>query len=89
MPAGLSMGQAHVSAATPGAQACCIGPNLALWRVAITAYLKQTTQVSNRWLCEQLAMGTPVAVSQLVGLARRQNGPAVELLRELTENIKT
>lgn len=29
------------------------------------------SQVSNRWLCEQLQMGTPVAVSQLVGLARR------------------
>ena len=61
----------------------------AAWKVAIAAYLKQTTQVSNRWLCEQLSMGTPVAVSQLVGLARRQNGPAIELLRELTENIKT
>ena len=61
----------------------------AAWKVAIAAYLKQTTQVSNRWLCEQLSMGTPVAVSQLVGLARRQNGPAIELVRELTENIKT
>ena len=59
------------------------------WKVAIAAFLKQTSQVSNRWLCEQLHMGTPVAVSQLVGLARRQGGPAVALLHGLTENIKT
>lgn len=59
------------------------------WKVAIAAYLKQKSQVSNRWLCEQLSMGTPVAVSQLVGLARRQKGPATKLLHELTENIKT
>jgi len=59
------------------------------WKVATAAFMKQKTQCSNRWLCEQLAMGTPVAVSQLVGLARRQNGPAARLLHELTENIKT
>lgn len=59
------------------------------WKIAIAARLKQTSQVSNRWLCEQLHMGTPVAVSQLVGLTRRQGGPAAALLDDLTENIKT
>lgn len=61
----------------------------AAWKVAIASYLKQKTQATNRWLCEQLHMGTPVSVSQLVGQARRQPGPASELLQVLTENIKT
>ena len=59
------------------------------WKVATAAFLKQKTQCSNRWLCDHLAMGTPVAVSQLVGLARRKPGPATKLLHDLTENIKT
>lgn len=59
------------------------------WKIAIAACLKQKTQASNRWLCEQLHMGTPVAVSQLVGLLRRQGGPANKLLHELTERLKT
>jgi REP element-mobilizing transposase RayT len=58
------------------------------WKVAIAAFLKQKTQVNNRWLCERLAMGTAMSVSQHVGQARRQGGPAAKLLRELNENIK-
>jgi putative transposase len=53
------------------------------WKVAIAACLKQKTQASNGWLCEQLHMGTPVGVSQLVGQLRRQDGPAAELLKQL------
>jgi len=34
-------------------------------------------------------MGTPVAVSQLVGLLHRQGGPAASLYNELTEKLKT
>jgi hypothetical protein len=34
-------------------------------------------------------MGTPVAVSQMVGLLRRQGGPAASLLNELAEILKT
>jgi REP element-mobilizing transposase RayT len=59
------------------------------WKVAIAAALKLKTQASNRWLCEQLHMGTPVAVSQLVGRLRRQGGPAGPLRDELTETFKT
>lgn len=58
------------------------------WKIAVAAYLKQTTQVPNGWIAERLAMGTPVSVSQLVGQARRQPGPVTELLGELTENLK-
>ena len=65
------------------------GRKSAHWKVAIAAALKLKTQVSNRWLCEQLHMGTPVAVSQFVGLLRRQGGPPVKLRDELTEILKT
>ena len=58
------------------------------WKVAIAAYLKQTTQATNRWIAEQLHMGTPVSVSQLVSLTRSRPSPARKLLRSLTENIK-
>jgi len=65
------------------------GRKSADWKVAIAAALKLKTQASNRWLCEQLHMGTPVAVSHLVGLLRRQGGPVTTLLHELTEILKT
>ncbi len=29
------------------------------WKVALAAWMKQHCQVSNRWLCERLHMGTP------------------------------
>ena len=59
------------------------------WKIAIAAILKLKTQASNRWLCEQLHMGTPVAVSQLTGLLHRQGGPAAKLRDDLTEILKT
>jgi len=59
------------------------------WKVAIAAALKLRTQATNPWLCEQLHMGTPVAVSQLVGQLRRHGGPAIKLRDELTEILKT
>jgi hypothetical protein len=65
------------------------GRKSADWKIAIAAALKLKTQASNRWLCEQLHMGTPVAVSQLVGRLRRQGGPAIKLRDELTEILKT
>jgi REP element-mobilizing transposase RayT len=65
------------------------GRKSAPWKVAIAADLKQRTQASNRWLCDQLNMGTPVGVSQMVGQLRRRGGPAAKLLRVLTEKPKT
>lgn len=41
------------------------------WKVAIAAQLKATTDVSNAWLADKLAMGSPIYVSKHVGLARR------------------
>jgi putative transposase len=41
------------------------------WKVAIAAELKRRTQATNRWIAEQLHMGSAVAVSQYVGRARR------------------
>jgi hypothetical protein len=41
------------------------------WKVSIAAQLKSTTDVSNAWLAEKLAMGSPIYVSKHVGLARR------------------
>jgi len=37
------------------------------WKVAIAAYLKATTDVSNPWLATQLDMGSPFYVSKHVG----------------------
>jgi REP element-mobilizing transposase RayT len=59
------------------------------WKVAIAGFMKQKSQVTNRWLCERLSMGTPVAVSHHVGLMRRNEGEAAELLGLLTLNVKT
>ncbi len=41
------------------------------WKVVIAAQLKATTDVSNAWLAEKLAMGSPIYVSKHIGLARR------------------
>jgi REP element-mobilizing transposase RayT len=61
----------------------------AAWKVAIATFMKQKTQVNNRWLSERLSMGTPVAVSQYVGQSRRLGGAAAELTDDLVENLKT
>ncbi len=45
------------------------------WKVAIATELKDQTQASNRWIAERLHMGSPVAVSQYVGRARRRSRP--------------
>lgn len=59
------------------------------WKVALAAWLKQSSQASNPWLSAQLRMGTPVAVSHHVGLAKRQpRHPAKPLLNQLVLNIK-
>jgi hypothetical protein len=41
------------------------------WKVALAAYLKETTDVANGWLGEQLDMGSSFYVSKHVGLLRR------------------
>jgi putative transposase len=46
----------------------------AAWKVAVARHLKESTDVSNRWLAEQLEMGSPIYVSKHVGLMRRSAG---------------
>ena len=43
----------------------------ALWKVTVAAQMKATTDVSNGWLAEHLAMGSGIYVSKHVGLFRR------------------
>ncbi len=61
----------------------------AAWKVAIAAHWKTTTQAGNRWLSEQLHLGSPVAVSQYVGALRRRKISEAELLKRLAEKPKT
>lgn len=53
-------------------------PKSAAWKVALAARMKQTTQAGNRWLADQLNLGTPVAVSHHVGQLRRGLRPDTE-----------
>jgi hypothetical protein len=56
----------------------------AAWKVAVAAYMKETTDVRNGWLAEQLEMGTPFYVSKHVGYLRKQpGGNAVRWLNQL------
>ena len=59
------------------------------WKIAVAAYLKRTTQASNRWLAARLRMGSPVALSQYVSLLSRNGGPPLQFLNRLTEKLKT
>ena len=53
------------------------------WKIAIAAYLKKCTQASNHWLAEHLRMGSPVALSNYVGILRRHGGEPAPLLARL------
>jgi len=53
------------------------------WKVAVAAHLKETTDVSNRWLAEQLDMGSPFYVSKHVGLLRQPGHAARPWLNQL------
>jgi putative transposase len=58
------------------------------WKIAVAVHLKQSTHASNRWLTEQLHMGTPVAVSQYVSSFRYQRSPAQHQIDRLSEKLK-
>ena len=55
------------------------------WKVAVTMHLRETTDVPNGWLAEQLNMGSAAYVSKHVGLAQRQPTPAI---RQCLEQIR-
>ena len=51
-------------------------PKTAPWKIAVAAWLKQRSSVTNRWLTEQLHMGAPDAVSRYVRETR--NGQYID-----------
>ena len=63
-------------------------PKSSPWKIAVAAYLKQTTQASNGWLADQLVMGGDVAVSHYTATLRRSPGPAQKHLSILTTKLK-
>jgi REP element-mobilizing transposase RayT len=64
------------------------GPKSEPWKVAVAAFLKQTTQASNPWLAQRMRMGLPAYVSRLAGAAGREPKPSAEL-RKLRTNSET
>jgi REP element-mobilizing transposase RayT len=54
----------------------CEPPKSAIWKVAIAAFLKERTPVSNRWLAQRLAFGRAAYASRLISAMRRQKPPA-------------
>ena len=64
-------------------------PKSASWKIALAAWLKKGTSVSNRWLTEHLNMGTPDAVSRYVSEVNRGERPdAGVVLQVLTTTIR-
>lgn len=64
-------------------------PKSAPWKIALAAWVKQHSSVSNGWLGEQLVMGPPDAVSRYVGELRDgKRREAGELLAELTTIVR-
>ncbi len=59
------------------------------WKIAIAAWLKEQTSVTNRWLTEQLKMGPADAVSRYTGECQRgQRIEAKLLLNKLTTKVR-
>jgi putative transposase len=59
-------------------------PKSAAWKMAVAAWLKSQTQVSNAWLSEQLHLGAPAAFSRNLTLYKRQLDPKDKLWKALT-----
>jgi len=67
---------------------CSDGRKSAPWKIAVAVHLKHSTQASNRWLTDQLHMGSAVAVSQYVSAFRHQRSPDQLQIQALTEKLK-
>ena len=60
------------------------------WKIAVAAWMKQTTEASNGWLAERLQMGSATRVSQVVGaVARQPQSPAAQIRRGMSESLAT
>lgn len=53
------------------------------WKVAVAAHLKESTDVSNRWLADRLGMGSAFYVSKHVGLLHKPGHPAIRWLERI------
>lgn len=64
-------------------------PKSAPWKIAVAAWLKQRSSVSNRWLTEQLGMGAPDAVSRYVSECKKSQRPEAQLVNDrLTTRVR-
>lgn len=52
------------------------------WKLAVSLKLKREASVTNRWLAERLAMGTPKGVSAFCGLYPKEREGGLPLLCE-------
>lgn len=59
-------------------------PKSAAWKLAVAAWMKSRTQVSNAWLSHHLHLGTPAAFSRNLTHYRRNLDPANKLWQALT-----
>jgi REP element-mobilizing transposase RayT len=64
-------------------------PRAALWKLAIATWMKQRTQVSNRWLALHLHLGAMAAVSRNVTRYRRIHQGTDRLWERLMSIIQT
>ena len=59
------------------------------WKIALAAWIKRESSVSNGWLSEQLHMGPPDAVSRYVGeLTRGERVEARQIFDRLTTKVR-
>jgi REP element-mobilizing transposase RayT len=59
------------------------------WKIALAAWVKRDSSVTNRWLSERLHMGPPDAVSRYVGEVGLGKRPAAaQILEELTTKVR-
>ena len=64
-------------------------PKSAPWKIAVAAWLKQRSSVSNRWLTEQLGMGAPDAVSRYISECQKsQRAEAQVVIDRLTTRVR-
>jgi len=55
----------------------------AAWKIALAAWMKAQSQVSNGWLATELQMGAAGAVSRMVGQFNRRSPEAVAAWQRL------
>jgi REP element-mobilizing transposase RayT len=60
----------------------------ALWKLMLATWMRQQTSASNKWLADNLRMGTPGTVSAYVGQFIRNGGPQTREFRVLSQKLK-